>query len=463
MRIVFLYSFLCYACLSCRKLIDVGQPSDKIVAEEVYGSDSRAAAVMAGIYSYINKSGLSAGGTGISVFCGLYCDELDLLEGNQDFQRCYETTLTADDSPFWAPLYHCVQHCNLVLEGLLASKAITPAVKTQLTGEAKFIRAFSYFYLVNFFGDVPLLTTTDLNTNTTAERSSRDAVYDQIVSDLLDAKSLLKEDYLAGDAHTVTRERLRPNKWAATALLARVYLYRGSWVAAEQEASDVIAQEELYSIPPLSGAFLENSKEMIWGLESVNTTGVNEDAALLVLQHGPDQERQPVFLNERLVQIFEPGDRRLMTWIGKDTSLGTAYYYPHKYRLAEDEKSPTPYVAVLRFAEVLLIRAEAKVYMNDFSGAWADLKHLPRRAGVGYTPAMNRTSLLAAIERERRVELFTEWGHRWLDLKRRGKADDTMFALQAEKRVVWETYKKLFPIPHNDILLNPRLKQNVGY
>jgi starch-binding outer membrane protein, SusD/RagB family len=463
MRLLFLYCLLCYAGLSCRKLIDVGEPSDKIVGEEVYASDSNAAAVMAGIYSYINKSGLSAGGTGISVFCGLYCDELDLLEGNQEFQRCYETTLTADDSPFWAPLYHCVQHCNLLLEGLLASKAVTPAVKKQLMGEAKFIRAFSYFYLVNFFGDVPLLTTTDLNNNMNAGRSSIQAVYEQIVSDLRDAKLLLKEDYLAGDAHTVVRQRLRPNKWAAAALLARAYLYSRSWVAAEQEASDIIAQEERYSIPPLSGAFLEDSKEMIWGLENVNTTGVNEDAALLVLQHGPDQERQPVFLNERLLQAFEQADQRLTTWIGKDTILGTVYYYPHKYRLADDERSPTPYLAVLRFGEVLLIRAEAKVYMNDFSGAWADLKHLTRRAGLGYTPAMNRTSLLAAIERERRVELFTEWGHRWLDLKRWNKADDTMLALQGEKGVDWNTYKKLFPIPHNDILLNPNLKQNLGY
>lgn len=463
MRLLFLYCLLSCACLSCGKIIDVGEPSDKIVAEDVYGSDSKAAAVMAGIYSYINKSGLSAGGRGISVFCGLYCDELDLLEGNQEFLRCYETTLTADDSPFWAPLYHCVQHCNMLLEGLNASKAITPDVKKQLTGEAKFVRAFSYFYLVNFFGNVPLLTTTDLNANTSAGRSSTEAVYDQIVRDLLVAQSLLKEEYLAGDARTVIQERLRPNKWAATALLARVYLYRGQWVAAEQQASDVIAQHRLYSIPALSEAFLKNSQEMIWGLENTNTTGVNEDAALLVLQHGPDRERQPVFLNERLLQAFGQGDQRLTMWIGKDTSSGSAYYYPHKYRLAKDEQSPTPYLAVLRFAEVLLIRAEAKVYMNDFSGAWADLKHLPRRAGLGYTPAMNRASLLAAIERERRVELFTEWGHRWLDLKRYGKADDTMFALQPEKGVAWNTYKKLFPIPHNDILLNTNLTQNTGY
>ncbi|WP_233260044.1 RagB/SusD family nutrient uptake outer membrane protein [Chitinophaga sp. S165] len=430
---------------------------------EVYSTNENAAAVMAGIYSYVNTSGLSAGGKGISIFCGLYCDELELLEGNQEFQRCYENTLTADDSPFWGQLYYCVQHCNLLLEGLHASKTLDAAVKTQLAGEAKFIRAFCYFYLVNFFGDVPLLTTSDIKTNTTTARSDTGKVYQQIVTDLLDAETMLKAAYLAGDARTEVSQRLRPNKWAASALLARIYMYRGNWVAAEEHANKVIAQNSLYKTGAPQDVFLANSKELIWGLENANTTGVNEDAALLFLEHGPDQESQPLFLNEQLLHFFERGDQRMTTWIGKDTTRGSVYYYPKKYHLVENETSRTPYPAILRLSEVFLIRAEAKAYMNDFAGARADLNVLRLRAGLGYSAAMNRAALLTAIEQERRVELFTEWGHRWLDLKRYGRADLVMTALANKKGTTWQSNKLLFPIPHGDILLNHNLVQNKGY
>ncbi|PSL33557.1 RagB/SusD family nutrient uptake outer membrane protein [Chitinophaga ginsengisoli] len=463
MRIAFLYCLLIYTCLSCRKIIDIGEPSDKMAPEEVYSSDSGAIAVMAGIYSIINSSELSAGGKGIAVFCALYADELSLMEGNQEYQRCYENTLSADDSPFWSPLYRCIQHCNMLLNGLEGSNRITPAVKQQLTGEAKCIRAFCYFYLVNFFGDVPLLTTTDLHKNTTAGRSSTESVYDQIADDLQDAISLLREEYLGGDAQTMVNERLRPNKWAAVTLLARVHLYRKNWAAAEQEASNIIARNRLYAIPALKNAFAQHSPEMIWALENTTTTGVNEDAALLVLQNGPDREMHPLFMNKRLLQRFEKKDQRLVVWIGTDSTNGSTYYYPYKYRLAEDGRSPTPYLAVLRLAEVFLIRAEAKVYINDFAGARADLMKLRQRAGLGYVVANSRTALLKAIEQERRVELFTEWGHRWLDLKRYERADEIMYTEANTKGTTWMTYKQFFPIPYGDMVLNPALKQNEGY
>ncbi len=463
MRLLFLYCLLFYACLSCRKLIQVGDSSDKMVGGEVYSTNENAAAVMAGIYSYMNTSGLSAGGRGISIFCGLYCDELELMEGNQEYLRCYENTLTADDSPFWGQLYYCVQHCNLLLEGLNASHTLDPAVKTQLAGEAKFIRAFCYFYLVNFFGDVPLLTTSDIKTNTTAARSDTGKVYQQIVTDLLDAENKLKTAYMAGDARTEISERLRPNKWAACALLARVYLYRGNWVAAEEQANKVIAQNGLYKSGAPQDVFIADSKELIWGLETIDATGVNEDAVLMFLEHGPDLESQPLFLNKQLLNVFEQNDQRLTKWIGQDTTQDSTYYYPMKYRLAENGISTTPYLAVLRLSEVLLIRAEAKTYMNDFAGARADLNVLRLRAGLGYSAAMNRLALLTAIERERQVELFTEWGHRWLDLKRYGKADIVMSALSNKKGTMWRSYKMLFPIPHGDILLNRNLVQNIGY
>ncbi len=82
-------------------------------------------------------------------------------------------------------------NCNSAIEGLNASTLITTSVKEQLLGEAKFIRAFYYFYLVNMYGDVPLIINTDYKNNSLLGRSSTGTVYKQIIEDLISAKNLL--------------------------------------------------------------------------------------------------------------------------------------------------------------------------------------------------------------------------------------------------------------------------------
>src|SRR5690606_31950970 len=107
-------------------------------------------------------------------------------------------------------------NANAVLEGLSASKKITGDVRAQLEGEAKFVRAFCHFYLVNLFGDVPYVMTTDYRRVSRLARESVSEVYGKIVADLIDARNLLADD------HSYSRgNRAVPNKYAATALLAR--------------------------------------------------------------------------------------------------------------------------------------------------------------------------------------------------------------------------------------------------
>ncbi len=95
-------------------------------------------------------------------------------------------------------------------------------------GEARFFRAFCYFYLVNLFGDVPLATTTDSTINARLPRIPSDEVYQQIITDLKEAESLLSTEYLDANLKSYggLPERVRPTKWAASAMLARVYLYQ---------------------------------------------------------------------------------------------------------------------------------------------------------------------------------------------------------------------------------------------
>ncbi len=118
---------------------------------------------------------------------------------------------------------------------------------------------------------------------------------------------------------------------------------------------------------------------------------------------------------------------------------------------------------VLRLAEQYLIRAEARAETGDLTGALDDLNVIRSRAGLANSTASTQEEILAAILHERQTELFTEWGHRWLDLKRTGNVDDVMPTVAAEKGGSWETTDQFYPVPLSEIDRNPNLTQTPGY
>jgi hypothetical protein len=117
----------------------------------------------------------------------------------------------------------------------------------------------------------------------------------------------------------------------------------------------------------------------------------------------------------------------------------------------------------LRLGEQYLIRAEARVQQNDITGAISDLNLIRKRAGLPGTLANDKASLLAAIMHERQVEMFTEWGNRWLDLKRTKSVDTIMNIVAPAKNTTWNSNWQWYPIPVNDIIQDPNLVQNDGY
>jgi hypothetical protein len=126
------------------------------------------------------------------------------------------------------------------IAGLNSATGLTPAVKIQLLGEAKFVRAFSYFYLVNLYGDCPLITGMDTAANRLLPRSPMAQVWNLIKADGNDAQNSLSPDYLDITLLNTSPERTRPTKWAAAAFLARAYLYTGAYDSATALATTVI-------------------------------------------------------------------------------------------------------------------------------------------------------------------------------------------------------------------------------
>jgi len=437
---------------SCEELVHIDSPATQVTGATVFTDDATATAAINGLYFQMSNGGFSYGGTtSITQCAALSSDDLISYSSNASRRGFYTNTILPTNSNLtviWSSLYQTIYNANAVLEGMDASSTLTVAGKAQLEGEAKFVRAFCHFYLVNLFGAVPLAVSTDYKINAYAERQPVSVIYEVMLRDLQEAKELIKEEYVSGE------ERVRPNKSTVAAFLARVYLYQQNWSAAEAQSSELIANSN-YSLLPLRDVFLKNSEESIWQLYPV-TSGLNtyEGNAFILLS------RPTSFaLSASLLSAFEAGDNRYTNWI-KDLTVGTTTYkFAYKYKVKASSVL-SEYSTVFRLAEQYLIRAEARAQSGNLSGAQEDLNAIRNRAGLANTLATMKEELLVAIEKERRVELFTEWGHRWLDVIRYQRTEEFFAPLKAPD---WQSTDVLYPIPQVQLDNDPAMKQNPGY
>lgn len=448
-------SIILFTVTSCADFVSLDNPVTQIGRKQVFADDIGVKGALAGIYSQmISSTGFSSGGlAGLTVVGGLSSDELLNYNSSPDYLALFANNVAATSNPVqsnWNEMYLYIYESNSIIEGLqeATNSAITEKVRKQSIAQAKFIRAFCYFYLVNLFGDVPLILTTDYRTNRLASRMSASQVYDQIVKDLADAKNELPTDYSISDG-----ERIQPNSLAATALLARTSLYLGKFPEAETASSEVI-DNSAYSLVGLNSAFLANSGESIWQLRPSNPAlNTNEAGIMIVVSAAP-----LVSLTPQTMAAFESGDQRMTAWTRTFTSAGRSFQYVFKYRVRLRNQPVTEYYTVLRLAEQYLIRAEARVRQGKIAEAIQDLNRLRTRANL---PALNAVGLtsdqaLLLVEKERRVELFAEWGHRWFDLKRTGRAQAVLGPLKPS----FTATDLLFPLPEAELRVNPNLTQN---
>lgn len=460
--------FIVTLCCGCTKLVEVDSPITSSNEDIVYASDATATAVLTGVYSKISEAGISSGLNALSLYPELSSDDLTLLDGvtDEDYIGYFKNSLTSSTTgggDFWNNLYPVIFTVNSALEGLAQSSSLTLEVKKQLLGEAKFMRSLCYYYLINLYGDVPLVLTTDYKLNSTLGRTSKSTIIEQIIKDLGEAKEYLSVDYLDASMKA-TDDRVSPTKWAADALLARVYLCAQRYAEAEQEATILIENKALFDTVSLENVFLKNSKEAIWQIQPVGNFITNTaDARLFILPAtGPNIFENKVYLTGDLLDAFEPGDKRKQSWVGNVSVGDKLFSYPAKYKNAEPFSPVTEYTMVLRLSEQYLIRAEARVQQNKLNEGVSDLNIIRSRAGLAKTNIATKQELLTSILNERRVELFTEWGHRWFDLKRLGKADEILGRIKGDN---WQATDQLYPIPQSDIDRNPSLagNQNPGY
>jgi hypothetical protein len=457
---------------SCKKWIEVPPSSATLTSGNVFNTDAGAIGALTGIYAQMSANDQLKGAsniTDISVMTGVSGDELTLFDKTNGLDLYYVNDLTAQGvtNGNWVAGYQNIYIVNAAIEGLNNTGSLTPAVKKQLLGEAYFMRGFLYFYLTNLYGDLSLALSSNYKTNAALARSAQTLVYQQIIIDLKQAENLLSDNFLNATFSGATTERVRPTKWAASALLAKAYLYSGDYPDAETESGKVIGNSALFSLLPLNEVFLANSSEAIWQLQPVGTgpqANTGDGAFFILPSTGPNTAGNfPVYLSRDQMNSFEAGDQRKANWTDSVSANGTTYNYAYKYKVGATSAPTSEYIMMFRLGEQYLIRAEAEARDNKIPEAQADLNVIRSRAGLPNTAAGNQAALLTAILQERRAELFTEWGNRWFDMQRFGVIDQVMGVVTPEKGGTWSPYKALLPVPYSEIQADPNLKQNMGY
>lgn len=468
-KLYFLLIAMLLVVSGCKQFVSIEEPRGQVLTPNVFSDELAATSAVTSIYSQFQHR--SFWPYYISLYCGLSADELTNYSTIPARIELYTNSLnpfTGEFISIWTSAYSYIYQANAALENLDTSQALSNELRRQLRGEALFFRSFLHFYLLNLFGDVPLILTTDYVRNSTSSRTDIQGIYATIISDLMEAKELLSDLYVGPNSISISQERVRPNKWTAAALLARCYLYTSNWGKAQIEATAIINSSHLYRLEEnVDDVFLKESREAIWqlmgaGLSTGNTN--TYEARNYILTSTPQTGlNNSATLSPQLENSFEESDKRRVNWVGSTSDDGgNTYKFPFKYK-AYNTTEVREYSTAFRLAEQYLIRSEANAHLGNISDSMNDLNTIRQRAGLAIIETVDSESLLAAIQQERRVEFFTEWGHRWFDLKRTGTINLVMNYVASQKGTAWLPYKMLWPIPNSDIERNSNLTQNNGY
>lgn len=476
--------------VSCNESYFDIYPTDKLTEKGFYSSKEELAFGVNTEYQ-----GLRTAYTKYEMIGDLPADDVFNIKYNNNFDNITlnESTVVSNNgvvSAIWSGAYTVISRTNLLLEKI-NDLALDTAITNNYVGESKFLRALMYFNLVRIFGSVPLVLT---NLNTTQEafsvgQETVDNIYIQIIQDLTDAINLLPVKY------TKNADIGRATSLAAKTLLGKVYLTRGRY----QDAFDILQSVIASGVYKLLGNYFDvfsasnpNNAEIIFAVqyargftpsmgnpfmrdnfpnESIGTTAYLKSGLGTCL------------LTTSFVRAFNKSDQRSVYVDSLKSVLfaGRYLYFSSKYTdrgQTTSTDSGSDWM-ILRYADVLLMCAEAKAGLNLPLEALPFISQVRTRAGLTTDVAIAATkeSMNLAIENERRFEFYTE-GHRWFDLLRTGRLQtvmNTYFANGANfiaEESGWGNIplnsitnnELLFPIPYFEIQLNPdKLKQNPGY
>lgn len=478
---------------SCNKLLDV-KPYTFSSGENYYENEGQILRAVNGAYSrlqvlytsdFFSMTEMRADNTNYQY------DETD--RGAQQREEIDEFLITSSNNyvnTTWVNLYVGIQQANAIISRIDQVEFADEKLKLQYLGEAKFLRAFSYFHLVRLFGEVPLLTKEVANPSdafSDGKKGTVDEVYAVIIQDAKDAIANLLPSYDKGSVGRAT-------KGAAYTLLGEVYLTRKQYAEAVTNFQEVTKLG--YSLmPDYASCFSPNSKNNAESVFEVQfDQSVEGENSNFIYMFGPRNAKMQLvgfsgnlggsnIPTPSIYNAYEQGDLRRDKSIQlfndpsnaafqESKAFGGSMPFIKKFYHApyiEDGRSNENW-PIYRYAHVLLMLAEAQNEVGS-GDPLANLNIVRKRAGLKPVSGLTKDALRTAIANEIRVEVAFE-NHRWYQLLRTGKAIEVMTAHGAEekKRLTRlssasyniQPFKLLFPIPQREIQING-IEQNQGW
>ncbi|GAA4799202.1 RagB/SusD family nutrient uptake outer membrane protein [Olivibacter ginsenosidimutans] len=453
-------------------------PSDKLNDENSYQDESGFEKGLIGSYSrlralYTKSSLLYA--------AELITDnaEIKFQSPSNDEQQYDQVALNPANglvNEFWTNCLLTIANCNIILNKINGVD-FDETAKNRITGEAKFLRAFCYFYLVQLYGNVPLVTQSFnspeevYNADLTLKPSSD--VYPFIVEDLQSAESLMP-----GELNT---DKTRASLGTVKAVLGKVYLAMHDYDQAATKLKEVIdlnqyqlvsdygslfsagnnnKEESMLEVQFLSGQTIGNNFSALFTPPNLNTT----------LFPNNQQGSGRIVPTLDMMNTYETGDKRKEASVGDTVTLadGSNVYARYGKKFvdwkATDLEDGSVTFTILRYADVLLSYAEALNEQGNTADALTYINQVRERASLPDLSGLTQDACRLALEKERRVEFFDE-GDRWFDLVRTGRAQEVMNAYFENLKLNFsvEDHELIFPIPFSEIQNNPEIKQNPGY
>ena len=444
----------------CDNILDV-KPINEIDEGQAIISPATARAAVAGIYDAL-QDGSYYGGE-VVFFGDLSGDDVEHTGTFTSYRQIDLNDITADNASvegMWDALYRVIGRTNIVIARVPGVPGLAAAERDQMLGEAYLIRALTYHHLVRFWGDssptgmgVPLrlIPPPDLPSAATITRATTGEVYTQILSDLTQAETLMS----VGTATTTG------SVGAALAVRARVLLYQQNWAGAEA-AAESAATFGYALASDYNDLFDADGIDTPEDIFRINFTATEFNFEGYYYRHNDAGGRREITPTQAFAAVYDPGytgaptsytptDLRGVRNISFTDSLDGLTIYGSKWPTGIGGED----MHVIRFAEVLLIQAEAEARQNKLAEAEATLTPVRTRAGLAAAgiDGMTQANAIAAILQERRLELAYE-GDRWHDLVRTGRAV-TVMGIPA--------FQKLYPIPLSELDVAPGLVQNPGY
>ncbi len=471
---------------------------------------------IAGAYGNLSARAFMSRGLGLTIM--LRSDMVDIgnpttaperIEHDQFTVSASNPLLLNPSNPersFWPRLYQVIRGANETLKEVEVLEEVGTDVKNEIAARARFIRGFAYYHLVRLFGDVPYLDETTLTVEASEmERTAVETVYENIIADFIYAKEWLLDSQ---------PNRAIPGKSAASAFLASVYLTRGEYQLAYDEATDVINKAGMYDLalePDYRNIFhAENtdfSSEPIFVIDFVATNVNDESRDYLAAFTGfygqatyyPSGGWSVMVPAQAVYDTWDAGDYRREVNLDDEAFDNSGNLIPYTNFSSLDARNANrPHISkytamagdlpqantsgrdsesnyqMMRYAEVLLIAAEAAVEIGRTSDAdgWINMIRDRARNGDGTgtpsaVPADISGATVADVLEERRLELAFEQ-KRWYDIVRRKMGDQVFgpngFETELQGTQNFDSSRDyLLPIPPLEITNNPNLAQNPGY